>query len=60
MAVAIRTLIGALLALSGLAALGFGVHSVLDHDYISAILAVLTGLGLCGSGVELLRPMVGE
>ena len=60
MAVAIRTLIGAILALAGLGALGFAVHSVLGHEYIAAILGGLTGLGLSGSGVELLRPMVGE
>jgi len=60
MGTTIRHLIGGLLAITGVVALALSVRALLGHDYIAAILGVLAGLGLCGSGVELLRPAVGE
>ena len=56
----VRTGIGAVLSLTGLVAMGTVVWSVGDGDYVSAGLGALAGLGLCGAGVELLRPVVGE
>jgi len=51
---------GLLAVLCGLAAVGWGVTLLRDHDYLSAILMLLTGLAVLRAGVELLRPTVGE
>jgi hypothetical protein len=57
---AFRAGVGSVLVLAGLVALAMVVLSVGAGDYVSAVLGVLAGLGLCGAGVELLRPVVGE
>ncbi|MEQ8453665.1 MAG: hypothetical protein RID81_12010 [Sandaracinaceae bacterium] len=44
----------------GLGALGYGVVILREHDYLSAILVLVTGLAVLRAGVELLRPTVGE
>ncbi len=51
---------GALLVLSALAVLFFGVVELRGHDYVAAIILVVIGLSLLRGGVELLRPSVGE
>ncbi len=51
---------GSILVLASLSFLYMGVRQVADHDYVAAILLVLTGLSLCWAGVELLRPTIGE
>jgi hypothetical protein len=51
---------GALLVLAALAVLGYGIFELRRHDYVSAIVLVVTGLSLLGAGVELLRPTIGE
>ncbi|MEM9194022.1 MAG: hypothetical protein AAGF12_32905 [Myxococcota bacterium] len=49
----------ALIAVS-LGVLIFAIWTLREHDYVAAILLVLTGLSLLRAGVELLRPTVGE
>ena len=51
---------GAVLVLVSLVILFFGVTELRGHDYVAAIVLVVTGLSLLGAGVELLRPTVGE
>jgi hypothetical protein len=51
---------GALLVLTSLGALTYAVVQLRGHDYVAAILLVVTGLFLLRAGVELLRPTVGE
>ncbi|MEM7448283.1 MAG: hypothetical protein AAF355_08575 [Myxococcota bacterium] len=56
----IREVSGATLVL---AALGIFYVVVLDlgsQDYVAAIVRTMMGIALLGSGVELLRPSVGE
>lgn len=43
-----------------LGVLFFAIWTLREHDYVAAILLVLTGLSLLRAGVELLRPTVGE
>lgn len=51
---------GGLLVLAALGVLFYGVVELRAHDYVSAIILVVTGLCVLGAGVELLRPSVGE
>ena len=51
---------GVLLVLAALAVLVLAVTDLRGHDYLAAILLVVTGLSLLRAGVELLRPSVGE
>ena len=51
---------GLVSVLSGLAVLTFGVLRLRAADHLSAGLLFLTGLAVLRSGVELLRPTVGE
>ncbi|MEM9068791.1 MAG: hypothetical protein AAGE52_09800 [Myxococcota bacterium] len=51
---------GALLLLSALATLFYGVVKLRAHDYVATIVLVVVGLALLGAAVELLRPSVGE
>jgi hypothetical protein len=51
---------GALLVLTSLGVLFYAVLELRAHDYVAAILLVVTGLSLLRAGVELLRPTVGE
>ena len=51
---------GALLILCSLGLLFYGVVELRSHDYVAAILLVVTGLSLLRVGAELLRPSVGE
>lgn len=56
----IRDATGAVLSLLSLAVLFYGVVELRGHDYVSAIVLVVTGLCLLGAGLEILRPTVGE
>lgn len=51
---------GSLLVLASLGVLFLAVQQLSGHDYVAAILLVLTGLSLLWAGVELLRPTIGE
>jgi len=51
---------GSLLVIASLGVLFLGVRDLGAHDYVAAILLVLTGLSLLWAGVELLRPTIGE
>lgn len=51
---------GFLLVVMALAALFYGVVELRAHDYLAAMLLLLTGLAVLRAGVELLRPTVGE
>ena len=51
---------GLMLVLASLAVLYHGIIQLRGHDYVAAILLVVTGLSLLRAGVELLRPSVGE
>lgn len=51
---------GALLVLASIAVLFYAVRELRGHDYVSAIVLVVTGLSLLGAGVDLLRPSIGE
>lgn len=57
---ALRESSGAVLVLASLVVLFFAVRELRGHDYVSAIVLVVTGLSLLGAGVDLLRPSVGE
>lgn len=46
--------------LVSLAVLFYAVLQLRSHDYVAAILLVITGLSLLRAGAELLRPTVGE
>ena len=46
--------------LASLGVLTYAVLSLRAHDYVAAILLVVTGLFMLRAGVELLRPTVGE
>lgn len=51
---------GLVLVLGALVLMGFGVRHLRDQEYVGAVLLVTTGLALVRSGVELLRPSMGE
>lgn len=51
---------GALLLGAAMAALFYGVVQLRGHDYISAVLLLITGLSVLRAGVDLLRPSLGE
>jgi hypothetical protein len=57
---AVRDASGAVLVLVSLGVLTYAVLSLRAHDYVAAILLVVTGLFMLRAGVELLRPTVGE
>jgi hypothetical protein len=57
---ALRDGSGILLVAAGFAALCWGVLQLHAHDYLAAMLMLLTGLAVIRAGVELLRPTVGE
>jgi len=57
---AIRDGSGAALVICSLGVLFYAVAQLRGHDYVAAILLVVTGLFLLRAGVELLRPTVGE
>ncbi len=48
------------LVIGALFVLFYGVMALKEHDYVAALLLVVTGLSLLRAGVELLRPAVGE
>ncbi|MCB9591807.1 MAG: hypothetical protein H6719_03650 [Sandaracinaceae bacterium] len=60
MARVVRDGSGLLFTVAALAALGWGVVELRDHDYLSAALLLLTGVAVLRAAVELLRPTVGE
>ena len=45
---------------AAMAALFYGVVQLRGHDYISAVLLMITGLSILRAGVDLLRPSLGE
>lgn len=51
---------GLIMVLASMGVLYHGIVQLRVHDYIAAILLVVTGLSLLRAGVELLRPSVGE
>ena len=51
---------GALLVVVAMTTLGAGIVGLHEHDYVTAVVLILTGLSLLGAAVELLRPSVGE
>jgi hypothetical protein len=57
---AVRDGSGLVLVIVALAALFWGVVELGAHDYLAAMLLLLTGLAVLRAGVELLRPTVGE
>jgi hypothetical protein len=57
---AVRDGSGLVLIIVALAALFWGVVELGDHDYLAAMLLLLTGLAVLRAGVELLRATVGE
>jgi hypothetical protein len=56
----LRDASGAVLVLAALGVLFYAVTELRSHDYVSAIVLVVMGLGLLGAGVDLLRPSMGE
>jgi hypothetical protein len=50
----------ALLLVSALVLIGFGVQHLRDQEFVGAVLLALTGLTLVRAGVDLLRPSMGE
>ena len=57
---AVRDGSGALLVGAAIAVLFWGVLQLRAHDYVAAVLLVITGLSVLRAGVELLRPTLGE
>lgn len=51
---------GLVLTAASLGAIFWGVLQLHEHDYLAAMLMLLTGLAVLRAGVELLRPTVGE
>jgi hypothetical protein len=56
----LREGVGVTLVVSALVVLGLGIRHLRDQEYVGAVLLVTTGLALIRSGVELLRPSMGE
>ena len=51
---------GLTLVVTALVLLVLGIRHLRDQEYVGAVLLVTTGLALVRSGVELLRPSMGE
>lgn len=51
---------GALLIGAAIVILFWGVRELRAHDYVAAILLVITGLSVLRAGADLLRPTLGE
>lgn len=51
---------GALLILAALFVLGMGIRHLRDQEFVGALLLISVSLALVRSGVELLRPSMGE
>ncbi len=51
---------GALLILVALFVLGTGIRHLRDQEFVGALLLISVSLALVRSGVELLRPSMGE
>ena len=60
MARPLRDASGATAMLAAIAGLVWAVVQLTAHDYVAAILLIITGLTLARTAVELLRPTVGE
>jgi hypothetical protein len=56
----LREGVGVTLVVGALIVLGLGIRHLRDQEYVGAVLLVTTGLALVRSGVELLRPSMGE
>jgi hypothetical protein len=56
----LREGVGLTLVVTALVLLGLGIRHLRDQEYVGAVLLVTTGLALIRSGVELLRPSMGE
>lgn len=56
----VRESLGVLLVLLALAVLFWSVVELRGHDYVSAIVLVMVGLGVLGAGLEMVRPTMGE
>jgi hypothetical protein len=56
----LREGVGVSLVVAALVVLGLGIRHLRDQEYVGAVLLVTTGLALIRSGVELLRPSMGE
>lgn len=51
---------GAVLILAALLVLGTGIRHLRDQEFVGALLLITVSLALVRSGVELLRPSMGE
>jgi len=56
----VRESAGALLIVAALFVLGTGVRHLRDQEFVGAVLLISVSLALVRSGVELLRPSMGE
>jgi hypothetical protein len=56
----LRDVSGALAMLAAISGLVLSVVQLTTHDYVAAMLLIVTGLTLARTAVELLRPTVGE
>ncbi len=60
MARTLREGLGFLLVVGGLVTAFYAVVQLNSHDYVAAILLIMTGLPILRAGLELLRPLIGE
>lgn len=51
---------GAFLLVGAIALLFWAVVQLRSHDYVAAVLLIVSGLSVLRAGVELLRPTLGE
>ncbi len=51
---------GLLLVALAMGLLFVAVRTLLDHDYLAAMLLITSGLSVMRAGVEILRPTLGE
>jgi hypothetical protein len=56
----LREASGAVLILAALVVLGTGIRHLRDQEFVGALLLISVSLALVRSGVELLRPSMGE
>ncbi len=56
----LREVLGLVVLILALGVLAGGIWELRAHDYVSAIVLVVVGLGLLGAGLELVRPSMAE
>lgn len=57
---ALRDGTGLALVALAIGLLFFGIRTLVEHDYLAAMLLVTSGLSVMRAGVEILRPTLGE